>query len=211
MLAERGARRSSAGCWRRWRGGLVAPRRKRAERRRGPLSERELVVLVPGADPEVARRAAKAVLNELESNLPGFVATVARSRHTGEPADVHRAGAEALLAANVAEARGPRRAVLRGDGQLPPAAARDGGGPARATGLLRRDDLRRWSPMTSSTRPSWSGPRDLPGRRRQRGRPLRRSSLHPPPHDPLPPGAGEGADFLDVSQPTAIMNASPWA
>ena len=32
--------------------------------------------------------------------------TVARSRHTGDPADVHRAGAEALLAANVAEARG---------------------------------------------------------------------------------------------------------
>ena len=32
--------------------------------------------------------------------------TVARSRHTAEPADVHRAGAEALLAANVAEARG---------------------------------------------------------------------------------------------------------
>jgi DNA-binding PucR family transcriptional regulator len=46
------------------------------------------------------------VLNELESNLPGFVVTVARSRHTAEPADAHRAGAEALLAANVAEARG---------------------------------------------------------------------------------------------------------
>jgi DNA-binding PucR family transcriptional regulator len=32
--------------------------------------------------------------------------TIARSRHTTEPADMHRAGAEALLAANVAEARG---------------------------------------------------------------------------------------------------------
>ena len=31
---------------------------------------------------------------------------MARSRHTVEPADLHRAGAEALLAANVAEARG---------------------------------------------------------------------------------------------------------
>jgi len=71
----------------------------------GLLAERELVILVPG-DPAVGRRAATAVLYELESNLPGFVATVARSRHTGEPADVHRAGAEALLAANVAEARG---------------------------------------------------------------------------------------------------------
>src|SRR5215203_3584326 len=48
----------------------------------GLLAERELVILVPG-DPAVGRRAATAVLYELESNLPGFVATVARSRHTG--------------------------------------------------------------------------------------------------------------------------------
>jgi PucR family transcriptional regulator, purine catabolism regulatory protein len=34
------------------------------------------------------------------------VLTVARSRHAADPADLHRAGAEALLAANVAEARG---------------------------------------------------------------------------------------------------------
>ena len=31
---------------------------------------------------------------------------MAHSRHTPDPADLHRAGAEALLAANVAEARG---------------------------------------------------------------------------------------------------------
>jgi sugar diacid utilization regulator len=72
----------------------------------GLLAERELVILVPGSDPSVGRRAATAVLHELEANLPAFVVTVARSRHTLEPADVHRAGAEALLAANVAEARG---------------------------------------------------------------------------------------------------------
>ena len=72
----------------------------------GLLAERELVILVPGSDPSVGRRAATAVLHELEANLPAFVVTVARSRHTTEPADVHRAGAEALLAANVAEARG---------------------------------------------------------------------------------------------------------
>jgi len=70
------------------------------------LAERELVIIVPGADPAIGRRAAAAVLSELESNLPAFVVTVSRSRHTTEPADVHRAGAEALLAANVAEARG---------------------------------------------------------------------------------------------------------
>ena len=107
MLAERGARAIE-------RGALAALAEAAWSRHgasgpndgAGLLSERELVVLVPGADPEVARRAARAVLNELESNLPGFVVAVARSRHTGEPADVHRAGAEALLAANVAEARG---------------------------------------------------------------------------------------------------------
>jgi sugar diacid utilization regulator len=107
MLAERGARAIE-------RGALAALAESAWSRHgasgpnegAGLLSERELVVLVPGADAAVGRRAATAVLNELESNLPGFVVTVARSRHTGEPADVHRAGAEALLAANVAEARG---------------------------------------------------------------------------------------------------------
>lgn len=72
----------------------------------GLLAERELVILVPGADAAVGRRAATAVLRELQASLPGFAVTVARSRHTAEPADIHRAGAEALLAANVAEARG---------------------------------------------------------------------------------------------------------
>jgi sugar diacid utilization regulator len=72
----------------------------------GLLAQRELVILVPGGDPASGRRAATAVLHELEASLPGFALTVARSRHTAEPADIHRAGAEALLAANVAEARG---------------------------------------------------------------------------------------------------------
>jgi sugar diacid utilization regulator len=72
----------------------------------GLLVQRELVILVPGSDPAMGRRAATAVLHELEASLPGFALTVARSRHTVEPADMHRAGAEALLAANVAEARG---------------------------------------------------------------------------------------------------------
>ena len=72
----------------------------------GLLAERELVILTPGADAAAGRRAATSALNELEANLPGFAVTVARSRHTAEPADIHRAAAEALLAANVAEARG---------------------------------------------------------------------------------------------------------
>jgi PucR family transcriptional regulator, purine catabolism regulatory protein len=68
--------------------------------------ERELVIVTPGADAAAAKRTAGAVLRELEAGLPRFTITVACSRHAGDPADLHRAGAEALLAANVAEARG---------------------------------------------------------------------------------------------------------
>jgi len=72
----------------------------------GARHDRELVILAPGADAGAAKRVAGAVVRELEAGLPGFGITVARSRHAGDPADLHRAGAEALLAANVAEARG---------------------------------------------------------------------------------------------------------
>jgi sugar diacid utilization regulator len=72
----------------------------------GGRVERELVILTPGPDAAAAKRTAAAVLRELEPSLPGFTVTVARSRHATDPADLHRAGAEALLAANVAEARG---------------------------------------------------------------------------------------------------------
>ena len=71
-----------------------------------PRAERELVILTPSADAAAARRLAASVLRELEAGLPGFTITVARSRQASDPADLHRAGAEALLAANVAEARG---------------------------------------------------------------------------------------------------------
>jgi sugar diacid utilization regulator len=71
-----------------------------------PRAQRELVILTPAADAQAGRRAANAVLRELEASLPGYTLTVARSRHAADPVDLHRAGAEALLAANVAEARG---------------------------------------------------------------------------------------------------------
>jgi PucR family transcriptional regulator, purine catabolism regulatory protein len=72
----------------------------------GARLERELVILAPAPDAAAGKRTAAAVLRELEAGLPGFAVTVARSRHASDPADLHRAGAEALLAANVAEARG---------------------------------------------------------------------------------------------------------
>jgi sugar diacid utilization regulator len=68
--------------------------------------ERELLILVPGPDAAAGRRTAAAVRRELQASLANYVLTLARSRHAADPADLHRAGAEALLAANVAEARG---------------------------------------------------------------------------------------------------------
>jgi PucR C-terminal helix-turn-helix domain/GGDEF-like domain len=68
--------------------------------------ERELMLVVPGAGAEPGRRAAGAVGRELEAGVPGYMLVVALSRPAPDPVDLHRAGAEALLAANVAEARG---------------------------------------------------------------------------------------------------------
>jgi sugar diacid utilization regulator len=69
-------------------------------------AERELLILAPAADAAAGRRTAAGVFRELEAGVPNYTLTVARSRHAADPADLHRAGAEALLAANVAEARG---------------------------------------------------------------------------------------------------------
>jgi sugar diacid utilization regulator len=68
--------------------------------------ERDLVLLVPRREPDTLRRAAEAALQEMEIGLAGFSVLLGLSRPTADPADLHRAGAEALLAANVAEARG---------------------------------------------------------------------------------------------------------
>jgi len=51
-------------------------------------------------------RAAQALLVEFGETLSGFQVTVARSRLTQDPVDIYRAGKEATLAANVAEAEG---------------------------------------------------------------------------------------------------------
>jgi sugar diacid utilization regulator len=70
-----------------------------------------VVVLVPAEeDPEV-RRVAEAVARELRSSLHGFTFAIGHSRLATDPVDLYRAGNEALLAANVAEA-GTEDAVL---------------------------------------------------------------------------------------------------
>ena len=80
-----------------------------AGEQRPPRADRELVLVVPGHGPEPGRRAADAVFKEMEVSLTGFLVVVALSRPAADPVDLHRAGAEALLAANVAEARGVSR------------------------------------------------------------------------------------------------------
>jgi sugar diacid utilization regulator len=99
-VAERGAR----GVERTALAALVEPGPLRVQPAGGP--ERELLVVVPGEGPGPGRRVATAVERELEAALPSYAVVVALSRPAGDPADLHRSAAEALLAANVAEARG---------------------------------------------------------------------------------------------------------
>jgi sugar diacid utilization regulator len=63
----------------------------------------EVVLLVPGGDDAVAKRAAEGVLRELQAGLSGHTFALGRSRVADDPMDLHRAGNEALLAVNVAE------------------------------------------------------------------------------------------------------------
>jgi sugar diacid utilization regulator len=71
----------------------------------------EIVVLLPDGDGEVGRRAASAILRELEAGLPGFAFAIGRSRRVEDPLELGRARNEALLAANVVEGE-PERTEL---------------------------------------------------------------------------------------------------
>jgi sugar diacid utilization regulator len=83
--------------------------RAAASRTIAALSEREgaggveILLLVPGSDEQLAARAGDGVLREMQSALSGYTFAVGRSRLAADPADLRRAGGEALLAANVAE------------------------------------------------------------------------------------------------------------
>jgi DNA-binding PucR family transcriptional regulator len=98
-----------------WRARVLAAA-ERAARASAPGSlaaviDDHVVVLLPAeGDPEV-RRVAEAVARELRSSLHGFTFAVGHSRLASDPVDLYRAGNEALLAANVAEA-GPEDSVL---------------------------------------------------------------------------------------------------
>jgi PucR family transcriptional regulator, purine catabolism regulatory protein len=98
-VAERGARAAAPGA-------LAAL----ADRPHAPAGE--VAIVVPDPDEGLAQRLADAVLRELEASLSGFVFTVGRSRVAAGLDDLPRAGDEALLAANVAEAGEGERRVL---------------------------------------------------------------------------------------------------
>jgi PucR family transcriptional regulator, purine catabolism regulatory protein len=66
-------------------------------------SAAEVVLLLPGNDDAVAKRAAEGVLRELQAGMPGHRFAIGRSRVAADPLDLHRAANEALLAVNVAE------------------------------------------------------------------------------------------------------------
>jgi sugar diacid utilization regulator len=104
-----------------WRGRILAAA-ERAARTSAPGSlaavaetptdaAGHVVVLLPADGGAEARRVAEAVARELRSSLHGFTFAVGHSRVAADPVDLYRAGNEALLAANVAEA-GPADAVL---------------------------------------------------------------------------------------------------
>jgi sugar diacid utilization regulator len=64
----------------------------------------QVLVLAPATDEVESRRTAEAVARELQAALHGFTFAVGYSRVALDPVDLYRAGNEALLAANVAQA-----------------------------------------------------------------------------------------------------------
>ena len=93
VLAAVRARRARGAARRRWR------RCARPPARRGPRSSR----CSRAPRTPAAARAAAEVLVELQGTVPGGSFALGRSRVAEDPAELHRAAAEALLAANVAE------------------------------------------------------------------------------------------------------------
>jgi sugar diacid utilization regulator len=123
VLAERGARSVAPGAL-----AAIAPFKGQPA---AGHQDGELVVVIPtGDDGDLDRRAAAAILRELEAGLSNFVLSVAISRPAADPVDLHRAGAEALLAANVAVAQGEQMLAFEDTGAyrlLLPAMSEDPG------------------------------------------------------------------------------------
>ena len=96
-----------------WRGRLlvVALRTLRSQAQgtiaaMGEDDPAQIVAILPASDDAALARAAAALGRELSQALHGFSVTVSHSRWTPDAVDLYRAGKEALLAVNVAEAEG---------------------------------------------------------------------------------------------------------
>jgi sugar diacid utilization regulator len=76
----------------------------------------EVAAIVPAPDEERLARAAAALERELGGGLPGLQVTIGVSRRASDPADLARAGSEALLAVNVGEAEGRTRLAFEESG-----------------------------------------------------------------------------------------------
>jgi sugar diacid utilization regulator len=110
VVARAAPRAAQSGDWRA-RVLTVALRALRAagERSLAALAEgepAEVAAIVPASEDAALARGARALARELADALAGFSVTVAHSRRTQDPVDLYRAGKEAQLAANVAEAEG---------------------------------------------------------------------------------------------------------
>ncbi|MGZ5309349.1 MAG: PucR family transcriptional regulator [Solirubrobacterales bacterium] len=66
----------------------------------------EIAAIVPAEEEARLGRTAEALARELSEGLTGFMINVSHSRLAADPVDLHRAGQEARLAANVGEAEG---------------------------------------------------------------------------------------------------------
>ena len=154
---------------------------------------RELVILVPGPRRRTrqARRGRRAPRARGHRST-GFSVVIALSRPAADPADLHRSGAEALMAANVAEARGSGQLSFEETGAyrlLLPAMSEN------------PNELQRFFEETVSPLVDYDHQyetelvRTLESFLEADGNVAedRREALHPPPHDSLPARPGEGA------------------
>ncbi len=151
-----------------------------------------MLVLIPDADGDTARRVSSAILRELESGLAGFVFAIGRSRRVEDPRDLQRAGNEAMLSANVVEGEPEAELAFEATGtyQLllpymsdPAELKRFYNDTVRPLVVLRR---------AVRDRPARHA-RHVPGLRRERQRDGGAAD-HAPAHDPLPLRARARAD-----------------
>ena len=148
--------------------------------------------MVPADSDDRLARAAEALANELEAGLTGFSVGVSRSRVAYDPVDLYRAGQEALLAANVGEAEGARVLAFENTGAyrlLLPAMSED---PAELERFYSETveplvayDEQYETELVGTVETYLENDGNVGGDRP--------AALHPPPHDPLPAGAGARA------------------